>query len=47
LPNDDAVFKGIYMALINTIQKWTMPIQNWKPPMRQFVMLYEHRVEGN
>ena len=47
LPNDDAVFKGIYMALINTIQKWTMPIQNWKPTMRQFVMLYEHRVEGN
>ena len=45
-PNDDAVFKAIYMALINTMQKWTMPIQNWKPAMRQFVMLYGHRVEG-
>jgi len=45
-PNDDAVFKAIYMALINTMQKWTMPIQNWKPAMRQFVMLYRHRVEG-
>ena len=45
-PNDDAVFKAIYMALINTMQRWTMPIQNWKPAMRQFVMLYGHRVEG-
>ena len=45
-PNDDAVFKAIYMALINTMQKWTMPIQNWKPAMRQFVMLYGHRVGG-
>lgn len=45
-PNDDAVFKAIYMALINTMQKWTMPIKDWKPAMRQFVMLYEHRVKG-
>ena len=45
-PNDDAVFKAIYMALINTMQKWTMPIKDWKPAMRQFVMLYGHRVEG-
>jgi transposase-like protein len=39
-------FKAIYMALINTMQKWTMPIKDWKPAMRQFVMLYGHWVEG-
>lgn len=45
-PNDDAVFKAIYMTLINTMQKWAMSIKNWKPAMRQFVMLYGYRVEG-
>lgn len=45
-PNDDAVLKALYMALNNTMQKWTMPIKEWKPAMRQFVMLYGHRVEG-
>ena len=44
LPNDDAVFKGIYMALINTIQKWTMPIQNWKAAMNRFSIMFEERV---
>src|SRR3712207_1457771 len=28
-PNDEAVFKLLYLALRNISQRWTMPIKNW------------------
>lgn len=28
-PTDDAVLKSVYLALIEAIKKWSMPIQNW------------------
>ena len=30
-PNDDAVFKLIFLALQNAAKKWTLPIREWNP----------------
>ena len=43
-PNDEAVFKILYLALRNAAKKWTMPIQNWKDAMNQFSILFEERM---
>ena len=43
-PNDEAVFKLLYLALNNASKKWTMPIQNWKQAMQQFAIMFEGRV---
>jgi putative transposase len=43
-PNDEAVFKILYLALKNAAKKWTMPIQNWKQAMNHFSILFEERM---
>lgn len=43
-PNDEAVFKLMYLALRNISQRWTMPIKNWSGAMNQFAILFEGRV---
>lgn len=43
-PNDEAVFKILYLALRNAAKKWTMPIQNWKGAMNQFSIMFEERM---
>jgi len=43
-PNDDAIFKILYLALRNAAKKWTMPIQNWKDAMNQFSIMFEERM---
>jgi putative transposase len=43
-PNDEAVFKLMYLALKNISKKWTMPIRNWSGAMNQFAILFEGRV---
>jgi putative transposase len=40
-PNDQAVLKLLYLALMNISRKWTMPIQNWKAALNQFTILFE------
>lgn len=44
-PNDEAVFKILYLALKNASKKWTMPIQNWHAAMNQFSIMFEDRLE--
>jgi len=46
-PNDDAIFKILYLALKNASKKWTMPIQNWKEAMNHFAILFEDRMIYN
>ena len=41
---DDAVKKSVYLALIETTKKWTMPIRNWGIILNQFLTLFEKRV---
>jgi transposase-like protein len=43
-PNDDAVMKLLYLALHDISKKWTMPIQNWKQAMSQFMILFGDRM---
>jgi putative transposase len=43
-PNDEAVFKLMYLGLRNISQRWTMPIKNWIGALNQFAILFEGRV---
>jgi hypothetical protein len=43
-PNDEAVFKLMYLALRNISKRWTMPIPNWSAALNQFAILFDDRV---
>ena len=42
-PNDEAVFKVIYLALQNITKKWTMPISNWQQALNRFAIEFPDR----
>lgn len=42
-PSDDAAIKLLYLGLRNIAKRWTMPIQNWKQAMSQFMIRFEDR----
>lgn len=42
-PNDQAVYKLVYLALQNAMKRWTMPIREWKLALNQFAILYTDR----
>lgn len=37
-PNDEAIFKILYLAIRNASEKWTMPIRNWGQALNQFAI---------
>jgi len=43
-PNDDAMFKLLYLALKRIAKKWTMPIRDWKSALNQFSIMFEDRM---
>jgi putative transposase len=43
-PNDEAVFKLLYLAIRNAAKKWTMPIRNWRRALHQFALVFEDRI---
>lgn len=43
-PNDEAVMKLFYLALINISKKWTMPLREWKPALNRFTIQFEDRM---
>jgi len=43
-PNDDAVFKLLYLALRNIAKKWTKPVHDWKAALNRFAIIYENRL---
>ena len=43
-PNDEAIFKLLWLGLREASKKWKRPIRDWKAALNQFVMLYEDRV---
>ena len=43
-PNDEAVFKTMYLAIDYITRKWTMPIQNWNQAMAYFLIKFEGRI---
>ena len=42
-PNDDAVYKIVYLSLQNARKKWTMPIRDWALALNQFFILFPTR----
>jgi putative transposase len=42
-PNDDSVYKIVYLALQNAQKKWTMPIRNWSLALNQSFILFTDR----
>jgi len=43
-PNDDAMFKLLYLALNNIAKRWTRPIRDWKAAMNRFSIMFEDRM---
>ena len=43
-PNDEAMFRLLYLALRNIAKKWTMPIRDWKSALNCFSILFENRM---
>ncbi len=42
-PNDDAVFKLVWLAYRNIKKKWTMPISNWGQAAQQLEIAFGNR----
>ena len=43
-PNDDAVFKILFLTIENITRKWTMPITNWNEAMSHFLIKFDGRI---
>jgi putative transposase len=43
-PNDDAVFKLLYLALRNIAKQWTRSIPDWRAALNRFAIIYENRL---
>ena len=44
-PNQDSLFKLLYMGIQNASKKWTMPIQNWSLTISQLAIFFEGRLD--
>lgn len=44
-PNDDAIFKLVYLAYRNIKKKWTMPIANWGQTAQQLAIAFDERFQ--
>ena len=43
-PNDEAVFKLLYLALRNIAKNWTRSVRDWKAALNRFAIVYENRL---
>ena len=43
-PNDEAVFKLLWLAMRRVSQRWTMPIRDWKGALNRFAILHGERL---
>ena len=44
-PNDESVFKTLYLSMESASKKWTMPIQDWSRALNLFAIVYEDRIK--
>ncbi|WP_211437318.1 transposase, partial [Campylobacter sp. RM16191] len=42
-PDDDSIYKVMYLAIRNASKRWTMPIRNWPLAVNQFAILFDKR----
>ena len=43
-PNDDAALKVVWLAIMESSKKWTMPIQHWKSALNRLCIEFGERV---
>ena len=43
-PDDDSIYKIMYLAIKNASTRWTMPIKDWALVVNQFAILFDGRV---
>ena len=43
-PDDDSIYKIMYLAIKNAGTHWTMPIKDWGPAVNQFAILFDGRI---
>jgi transposase-like protein len=43
-PNDQSVFKLLYLTIRYITRKWTMPIKNWPEAMAHFMIKFDGRI---
>jgi len=43
-PNDEAVFKSLFLTIQYIVKRWTMPIQNWNEAMAHLMIKFEGRI---
>ncbi|MEI8570979.1 IS256 family transposase [Methylomonas sp. LW13] len=46
-PNDEALSKLFYLALINISKKWTMPLHDWKAALNRFSIQFQERMPSH
>jgi putative transposase len=44
-PTDESLRKSLYLATMDIIKKWTMPIANWGQTIAQFAVIFEGRLD--
>lgn len=44
-PTDEALKKSLYLATMDIMKKWSMPIANWGRTISQFAILFEDRMD--
>ena len=44
-PTDEAVQKSVFLALREATKKWSMPIQNWRIVLNQFMLIFAQRLK--
>ncbi len=42
-PNEEAVFKLMYLAMRNIAKRWTRPVRDWKAALSHFAILFPER----
>ena len=46
-PNDESVFKTLYLTINYITAKWTIPIRNWNEAMAHFLIKFDDRIQNN
>jgi len=46
-PNDEALSKLFYLALMNISKKWTMPLHDWKAALNRFSIQFDDRMPNH
>jgi len=45
-PNDDALFKSVYLAVVSVTRKWTSKIKDWPLILAELSIHFEDRIGG-